>query len=104
MIDYFKSITFHQKWNNFKLKNDDDKCCVKDMWNMTKIKVFMGGGNGYDSNLMPLRTSRYSTEKIMGIRMKSSKSHKRISFLSFNITPVITLLLILTGKGITFLH
>ena len=68
---------------------------------MTKLKVFMGGGNGNDNNLMSTRTRRNDIE--MGTIMKKSKSHTK-AILSPNVVPVITLLLILTGKGITFLH
>ena len=68
---------------------------------MTKLKVFMGGGNGNDNNLMSTRTRRNDIE--MGTIMKKSQSYTK-AILSFNVIPIITLLLILTGKGITFLH
>ena len=68
---------------------------------MTELKVFMGGENGNDCNLLLSRKSPY--EKIMRTKMKTTKSHTK-AILSLNLISVITLLLILTGKGITISH
>ena len=70
---------------------------------MTELKVFMGGENGNDCNQLSTRKSPYKYEKIMRTKMKTTKSHTE-AILSLNLISVITLLLILTGKGITISH